>query len=92
MPRYLVERSFPGVITLPQCDTEGGVREALIECNRQESVTWLYSLVVSEQHRSYCVCDAPSPEAVRRAARRSGLPVDRILEVRVLDPYGLGLP
>jgi hypothetical protein len=36
---------------------------------------------------SYCVYDAPSPEAVRRTARSNGLPVDRIVEVSVLDPY-----
>lgn len=92
MPRYVVERTFPRDITLPQHTTEIGVREALIECNRQESVTWLYSLVIVEHSRSLCICDAPSPEAIRRASRRGGLPVDRILEVRVLDPYGLGLP
>jgi uncharacterized protein DUF4242 len=34
-----------------------------------------------------CVYEAPSPEAIRKAARRSDLPVDRITRVRVLDPY-----
>jgi hypothetical protein len=29
----------------------------------------------------------PPPEAIRRAARRNNLPVDQIIEVRVLDPY-----
>jgi hypothetical protein len=29
----------------------------------------------------------PNPEAIRGAAERNGLPVDRISEVRVLDPY-----
>jgi hypothetical protein len=32
------------------------------------------------------VYDAPTPEAVRRVANRNKLPVDRITEVRVLDP------
>lgn len=31
--------------------------------------------------------DAPSPEAIRKTATRSQLPVDRITQVRVLDPY-----
>jgi hypothetical protein len=35
----------------------------------------------------FCVYDAPSPEAIRRAAERNGLPVDRITRVTVLDPY-----
>lgn len=38
-----------------------------------------------------CVDDAPSPEAIRKAARRSDLPVDRITQVRVLDPYSYDL-
>jgi Protein of unknown function (DUF4242) len=37
--------------------------------------------------KSYCVYDAPSPEAIRHAARRNNLPVDKITQVQVLDPY-----
>ena len=29
----------------------------------------------------------PTPEAIRKAAERNSLPVERITEVRVLDPY-----
>jgi hypothetical protein len=31
--------------------------------------------------------ERPNPEAIRSAAARNGLPIDRISEVRVLDPY-----
>ena len=31
--------------------------------------------------------DGPSPDAIGAAARQTGLPVDRVTEVRVLDPY-----
>jgi hypothetical protein len=34
-----------------------------------------------------CLYEAPSPEAIRKAARANRLPVDRISQVRVLDPY-----
>jgi hypothetical protein len=37
--------------------------------------------------RTFCVYDAPAPEAVRTVAARNGLPVDGIDEVRVLDPH-----
>jgi hypothetical protein len=36
---------------------------------------------------TYCIYDGPDPEAIRQAAYRNGLPVERITEVRVLDPY-----
>jgi hypothetical protein len=37
--------------------------------------------------KTFCVYDGPSPEAIRKAAARNGLPVERITQVRVLDPY-----
>jgi uncharacterized protein DUF4242 len=43
---------------------------------------------VSEDKRTtFCIYDAPTPEAVRKTAARNDLPVDRITQVRVLDPY-----
>ena len=36
---------------------------------------------------TFCVYDGPTPEAIRKVAERNGLPVDRITEVTVLDPY-----
>ena len=35
----------------------------------------------------FCVYDSPNPEAIRATARANDLPVDRITQVRVLDPY-----
>jgi len=43
--------------------------------------------VSADKRKTFCVYDAPSPEAVRRSAARNKLPVARITEVRVLDPY-----
>ena len=40
-----------------------------------------------DKQTTFCVYDGPSPEAIRRAAETNQLPVDRITEVRVLDPY-----
>jgi hypothetical protein len=42
---------------------------------------------VEDRKKMFCVYDAPSPEAIRKTAARNGLPVDRITQVRVLDPY-----
>jgi hypothetical protein len=59
---------------------------AQVDRNAHEGVTWLHSYV-SDDGRTYCVLDGPSPEAIRKAAAHSRLPVGRITEVRVLDPY-----
>jgi DNA-binding beta-propeller fold protein YncE len=43
--------------------------------------------VGADRSKSFCICDASDPEALRIAARLAKLPVDRITEVRVLDSY-----
>jgi len=50
-------------------------------------VTWIHSYVTTDKKKTFCIYDGPTPEAIRRVARRNGLPVDSITEVRVLDPY-----
>jgi hypothetical protein len=87
MPRYLVERSYPDGFTLPGPGSVAQDRENFFENNLLDGVTWLVTYVVEGQKKSYCVYDAPNPEALRRAAQRNGLPIDRISEVRILDPY-----
>jgi hypothetical protein len=47
----------------------------------------VHSYVSADKGKTFCVYDGPSPEAIRRCAARNRLPVDRITEVRVLDPY-----
>jgi hypothetical protein len=79
MPRYLVERTFPGSPELAV--------DAVVERNVDDGVTWMHSYVNEDTGTMLCLYEAPSPEAIRRAARRSDLPVDRITQVRVLDPY-----
>lgn len=79
MPRYLVERTFPGSPELAV--------EAVVERNVDDGVTWMHSYVNEDTGTMLCLYEAPSPEAIRRAARHSDLPVDRIMQVSVLDPY-----
>ena len=87
MPRYIVERSFPEGLKI-FANEEGAemCRQAVLN-NEEDSVTWLRSYVSKDGKKTFCSYDAPSPEAIRRSARRNNLPVDRITEVRVLDPY-----
>jgi hypothetical protein len=87
MPRYLVERRFADGLTIP-IDAAGAKScQSVIESNAEDGVTWVQSLVSLDSRTTYCVYDGPTPEAIRRAAKRNGLPVEQITEVRVLDPY-----
>ena len=87
MPRYLVERTFSDGLALPANAEGAQVCQTLIGNNAADGVTWIHSYVTGDKQKTFCVYDGPSPEAVRSAASRSDLPVDRITEVRVLDPY-----
>lgn len=87
MPRYVVERAFPDGLDIP-VDTDGAQRcLVVVDRNADEGVTWIHSYVSDDRKRSFCVYDAPTPEAIRRTAARNDLPVERITQVRVLDPY-----
>ena len=87
MPRFIVERAFPGGLSLPVNDDGANACARIVGGNAEAGVTWVHSYVSAEKRKTYCVYDAPSPEAIRHAARRNDLPVERITEVSVLDPY-----
>jgi len=55
--------------------------------NAMDGMTWVHSYVNPEKTKTFCIYDGPSPEAIRTVAERNKLPVDRITEVSVLDPY-----
>ena len=87
MPRYLVERSFPEGLNILANGEGAEVCRTVLLNNAEDEVTWIHSYVSDDQKKTYCIYDAPSPEAIRRTARRNNLPVDSITKVRVLDPY-----
>jgi Protein of unknown function (DUF4242) len=87
MPRYVVERTFRGGLAIPLTDEGAKVCMDVVGNNAREGVTWVNSYVSEDRMKTFCVYDAPSPDAIRRAAEQNNLPVDRITQVSVLDPY-----
>ena len=87
MPRYLVERTFPRGLEIPIADGGADICRGVVETNAEEGVTWVHSYVSADKRTTFCIYDGPSPEAIRKTAIRNDLPVDRITQVRVLDPY-----
>jgi hypothetical protein len=83
----VVERTFPQRLQIPVNDEGNAICMSVISKNAEDDVTWVRSYVSTDKSKSFCVYDAPSPEAIRRVADRNGLPVDRVTEIRVLDPY-----
>lgn len=82
MPRYIVERALPQGWPIPAEQYRG-----VLERNTDEGVTWIQSYVSEDGTTAFCLYEAPTPEAIRKTASRNSLPVERITQVRVLDPY-----
>ena len=87
MPRYIVERTFPDGLAIPMTDQGADVCLIVVGNNLQENVTWIHSYVTKDKKKTFCIYDAPSAEAIQKAATRNSLPVDEITPVDVLDPY-----
>jgi hypothetical protein len=87
MPRYMVERTFPDGLNIPTNAEGAQACLGVVDKNAAEGVTWVHSYVSDDKTHTYCVYDGPSPDAIRRSAGTTGLPIDSISEVRVLDPY-----
>jgi len=87
MPRYVVERIFKDGLLIPMSPEGQRVCLGVVENNSEDNVTWVHSYVSDDKTKSFCIYDAPTPEAVRKAAGRNSLPIEKITEVKVLDPY-----
>jgi hypothetical protein len=74
---FVIERRFAEDLDLSDED----VREINL-INDEEDVRWLYSFLSVDRRKTYCLYEASSVEAVRRAAARAGLPADVVVEVR----------
>ena len=87
MPRYMVERAFLDELNIPVNEDGAGICGGVIARNAEGGVTWVQSFVSSDRKQTFCIYDAPTPEAIRNAAQKNALPVNKITEIRVLDPY-----
>jgi hypothetical protein len=76
-----------------ELEATGEVLEGINRINTDEGVRWLYSFLSADKRKTYCLYEADSSDAIRRAASRAGLPADVIVEVtnRVL-PDGAVAP
>jgi hypothetical protein len=84
MPLYVIERTFAEQLEL----TSDDVRQ-IEDVNQEIGVSWLFSFLSADRHRSYCLYEAPSPEAIIAAAKRANVPVDSVVEVSRFVPAEL---
>ena len=78
MPRYLIERSVPGLTAEA---LQAAARRSMVALGDMPEVRWIRSYVSDAEGKIYCEYDAPNAESLLEHARRAGLPADRISEV-----------
>jgi hypothetical protein len=76
MPLYMIERAFAEQLELSSDDVK-----LIEEINAEDGVRWLFSFLSADRRRTYCLYEAPSPDAIMVAARRGNIPADEIVEV-----------
>ena len=76
MPLYLIERNFAEQLNLTR-----EIATAVTQVNTDVGINWLYSFLSADKKKTYCLYDAPNPEAIRSAARRNNIPADVIIEI-----------
>jgi hypothetical protein len=81
MPMYVIERNF-----VEQLDPEALDREGIKLVNDDVGIRWIYSFLSADKKKTYCLYEAPNPEAIREAAARLGIPADVIVAVAQIGP------
>ena len=76
MPLYMIERTFA-----EDLDLTGDDVRLLDEVNADAGVQWVFSFLSADRRRTYCLYEAPSPDAIVAAAARAGIPADVVTEV-----------
>jgi Protein of unknown function (DUF4242) len=85
MPLYVIERTFAEQLELSSDDVR-----LIEEVNADEGVRWLFSFLSADRRRTYCLYEAPSPDAIVAAAAQANVPVDEVVEVSSAVPEFAG--
>jgi hypothetical protein len=81
MALFVIERNFA-----EQLDADGLDRAGIKLVNDDVGIRWVYSFLSADKKKTYCLYEAPNPEAILEAAARLGIPADVIVAVDQIEP------
>ncbi|MEK6442499.1 DUF4242 domain-containing protein [Pseudonocardia sp. T1-2H] len=85
MPRYVIERDFPGAGSLPAEEIGAISAKSNDVLSRMPELQWDHSYVTDD--KIFCVYVAPDADSIRRHAEEGGFPANAIREVaHTIDP------
>ena len=81
MALFVIERHFAEQLDIEALD-QAGVKAV----NDDVGIRWLFSFLSADKKKTYCLYEAPNPEAIREAAARLGVPADVVVAVEQFGP------
>lgn len=86
MPKYVIERDFPGAGKLNQEQLQEVAQKSCDTMRSQgNEINWQHSYVAED--KIYCVYIAPNEKVIREHGKQGGFPVTRISMVStIIDP------
>ena len=86
MPKFVIERNFPGAGNLtPEQLSEISVKSCSTLRKLGPQIQWVESFVTDD--KIYCIYIAPDEDTIRAHAKLGGFPADSISMVRqIIDP------
>ncbi len=87
MGLYVIERDFLDGLDPDSLDVDG-----IIAVNDDVSIRWILSFLSADKRKTYCLYEAPNPEAIREAAARLGIPADAVVAVEQIGPMAGQFP
>ena len=84
MPKYIIERDFPGAGNLTPEELHDIAAQSceVLSGDLGNGYHWVESFVADD--KIYCVHVAPNEDAVREHARKGGFPADKVSEVKAV--------
>lgn len=87
MGLYVIERDFLDGLDPDSLDVDG-----IVAVNDDVSIRWILSFLSADKRKTYCLYEAPNPEAIREAAARLGIPADAVVAVEQIGPMAGQFP
>jgi hypothetical protein len=88
VPIFMIERRYAEEVEANALDAD-----RINRINDEEGVRWLQSFLSADRRKTFCLYEASSSDAIRRAAERAGVPADVVVEVSErLLPDGTSAP
>ena len=86
MPKYIIEREILGIGSAAPAELQGGSQKSNeVLAALGPKIQWVESYVTGD--RTYCVYIAPNEDMIREHSKLSGLPVNKIVEIKMtIDP------